>query len=70
MGLGFVLAFADGAASGLSTAWMRARARREEGMRAAKVGRWDVTCGAKGDGEGRGRRIVNGPGQKRAMRGW
>lgn len=49
---------------------MRARARREEGMRAANVLRWQVTCGAKGEGSGRGRRIVNGPGQKRVMRGW
>lgn len=70
MGLGFVLAFADGAASGVAAAWRRARARREEGMRAAKVGRLEVTCGARGEGEGRGRRIVNAPGQKRVMRGW
>lgn len=54
----------------MPAAWMRARARREEGMRAANVGRWQVTCGAKVEGSGRGRRIVNGPGQKRIMRGW
>lgn len=65
-----MLAFADGAESGVAAAWMRARARREEGMRAANVGRWEVTCVAKGEGEGRGRRIVNAPGQKRVMRGW
>lgn len=45
-----MLAFADGAASGVAAAWIRARARMEEGMRAANVGRWEVTCGAKGEG--------------------
>ncbi len=63
-------ALAEGAASGTSARWMRARASKDEGIRTAKVGREAVTSGASGDGLGRGRRMVRGPGQKREMRGW
>ena len=65
VGEGLVLALAEGAASGRSASFMRARASGAEGMRAPKVLRDAVTSGARGDGVGRRRSIVSGPGQKR-----
>lgn len=62
-------ALADGAARGSWDVWIRARASREDGIRTATVDNEAVTCGAKGDGVGRGRRIVRAPGQKRAIKG-
>ena len=71
VGEGLVLAFAEGAASGALASLIRDRARAEAGMRHPKVGRPAVTSGAKREeGEGLGRRMVSGPGQKRVMRGW
>lgn len=49
---------------------MSASASKDEGMRAAKVGREAVTSGARGDGFGKGNKTVKGPGQNREMRGW
>lgn len=68
VGEGLVDALADGAASGRPAKWIRARASREDGIRTPKVDREPVTAGAKGDGLGSGRRILNGPGQKREIR--
>ena len=48
---------------------MSASARREEGMRAAKVGWLAVTSGARRELGGLGRRIDKGPGQNRWIRG-
>ncbi len=70
VGDGFVDAFAEGAARGTLAAWIRASASSEEGIRTANVAREAVTCGASGEGLGRGRRMVRAPGQKRAMRRW
>ena len=50
LGLGFVDAFADGAASGVPARLMSERARAEAGMRAPKVERPAVTSGARGEG--------------------
>ena len=49
---------------------MRASASGEDGIRAPKVGSEAETCGARGFGVGRGRRIVRGPGQNREITEW
>lgn len=48
---------------------MRARASVDDGMRTATVGRDAVTSGANGDGVGKGRSMVRGPGQNREISG-
>ena len=68
VGEGRVEALADGAATGTPARWMSARARSEEGIRTANVGRPAVTWGARGDGCGSGNSMVSGPGQKRSIR--
>ncbi len=70
VGDGFEDAFADGAARGTSASWMRARARGDDGMRTATVGSDVVTSDANGDGVGKGKRMVSGPGQKREIKQW
>ena len=64
-----MLALAEGAASGRSVSFMRARASGAEGMRAPKVRRDAVTSGARGDGVGSGSSMVSGPGQNRWISG-
>ena len=49
---------------------MRARARGDDGMRTATVGSDVVTSDANGDGVGKGRSMVSGPGQKREIKDW
>ena len=68
VGLGRVLAFAEGAARGSWQSWIRASARILIGMRAAKVGWPAETSGASFEPVGRGRRMLSGPGQKVEIR--
>jgi hypothetical protein len=63
-------AFADGAANGRPESEIRRRARGEDGMRTPTVWRVEEISVHKGDGWGRGRMIVRGPGQKRDIKGW
>ena len=69
VGEGLVDVFAEGAARGIWAVCIKAKARRDEGMRAPKVGRDALTWGASGDGVGRGSRMVSAPGQNRWING-
>jgi hypothetical protein len=48
---------------------IKLRANGEAGIRAPKVGNPAETSGARGDGSGRGSKIVNGPGQNFSING-
>lgn len=63
VGEGFVDAFAEGAATGTFASRRSESATGFRGIRAPNVFNPTVTDGAKGDGFGSGRSIVNGPGQ-------
>ena len=69
MGLGFVLALAEGAARGIFARWMSARASALLGIRAAKVGCPAVTSLAIREPGGLGRRMLKGPGQNAEIKG-